>query len=58
MIIGFCVEHLCGQVYGIDKMRSDSALTEKTIDYSYDMLSRLLQADYDNGATVYNYVHS
>lgn len=33
----------------------DTALSETVIDYSYDMLSRLLQADYDNGATVYNY---
>ena len=37
------------------ELRSDSALTLVTIDYSYDKLSRLLSADYDNGATVYQY---
>lgn len=27
------------------------------IDYTYDGLSRLLSADYDNGTTVYNYCY-
>ncbi|GAB5426354.1 MAG: hypothetical protein Crog4KO_35010 [Crocinitomicaceae bacterium] len=33
----------------------DTALTANVIDYSYDSLSRLIEADYNNGATVYNY---
>src|SRR5690606_13261153 len=33
----------------------DTALAETVIDYSYDSLSRLIQADYNNGANVYNY---
>ena len=33
----------------------DMALSETVIDYSYDQLSRLIEADYNNGTTVYNY---
>ncbi len=33
----------------------DATYNERTIDYTYDNLSRLTQADYDNGTTVYDY---
>ncbi|GAB5490904.1 MAG: hypothetical protein Phog2KO_11190 [Phototrophicaceae bacterium] len=33
----------------------DTALMANVIDYSYDSLSRLIEADYNDGATVYNY---
>ncbi len=33
----------------------DTTYTDTTIDYTYDALSRLTQADYDDGTTVYDY---
>ena len=33
----------------------DTALSETVIDYSYDSLSRLIEADYNNGGSVLNY---
>ena len=36
-------------------LSSDSALTWNVIDYSYDNLSRLIEADYNSGANIYNY---
>ncbi len=33
----------------------DTTYNERTIDYTYDGLSRLLQADYDNGDRVYDF---
>ncbi|MEM9954984.1 MAG: RHS repeat-associated core domain-containing protein [Chloroflexota bacterium] len=44
-----------GYTLRFKQLAVDSALTHDVIDYSYDALSRLLQADYNDGATVYNY---
>ena len=33
----------------------DTALSETVIDYSYDSLSRLIEADYNNGSSLLNY---
>ncbi len=35
----------------------DTTYTDTTIDYAYDALSRLTQADYDDGTTVYDYAY-
>ncbi len=35
----------------------DTTYTDTTIDYTYDALSRLTQADYDDGTTVYDYAY-
>ncbi|MGB1286673.1 MAG: hypothetical protein ACPG7F_09095, partial [Aggregatilineales bacterium] len=36
-------------------LAATSRLLHRTIDYTYDALSRLLEADYDNGTSVYSY---
>ncbi len=35
----------------------DTTYTDTTIDYTYDALSRLTQADYDDGTTIYDYAY-
>ncbi len=35
----------------------DATYNERTIDYTYDGLSRLTQADYDDGTTIYDYAY-
>ncbi len=35
----------------------DTTYADTTIDYTYDALSRLTQADYDDGTTVYDYAY-
>ncbi len=35
----------------------DATYNERTIDYTYDALSRLTQADYDDGTTIYDYAY-
>ncbi len=50
--------HSTGRVFRFKQLAIiDTTYTDTTIDYTYDALSRLTQADYDDGTTVYDYAY-
>jgi len=51
----YAVNALGNRTQAVEKMKSGGSLQQTTIDYTYDALQRLIEADYDSGSTVYDY---
>jgi RHS repeat-associated protein len=51
----YTVNELGNRTQAVEKIKSGGSLQQTTIDYTYDALQRLIEADYDSGSTVYDY---